>query len=98
MAVAVLGQEAYGLGVRDFLLDQTGRKTALGAIHATLYRLQDKGLLDSGLEGATSERGGRRKRIFLVTGAGKQAVITSRNTREKIWNLVPSGTMTIART
>jgi len=95
MAVAVLGAEAYGVGVRDFLAEQTGRKSALGAIHATLYRLQDKGLLDSGMEGATEQRGGRRKRIFHVTSAGKSAVREAREARERIWDLVPSGMMTV---
>ena len=95
MAVAVLNEEAYGLGVREFLMEHTGRKTALGAIHATLYRLQDKGLLDSDLEGATVQRGGRRKRIFTVTGAGKQAVRDARQTRERIWELVPSGRLSV---
>ena len=95
MAVAVLGLDSYGLGVRDFLLEHTGRKTALGAIHATLYRLQDKGLLDSELEGASAHRGGRRKRVFTVTNAGRQAVHTARQTRESIWSMVPSGTMSV---
>ena len=95
MAVAVLGEEAYGLGVRDFLVEHTGRKSALGAIHATLYRLQDKGLLDSGMEGATQERGGRRKRIFHVTSAGKAAVQEARSVRERIWDLVPSSLMSV---
>ena len=95
MAVAVLNDEAYGLGVREFLLEHTGRKTALGAIHATLYRLQEKGLLDSSLAGASEIRRGRRKRIFTVTGAGKQAVRDARETRERIWKLLPSGTLSV---
>lgn len=96
MAVAVLGEEAYGLGVRDFLAEQTGRKSALGAIHATLYRLQDKGLLKSGMEGATEERGGRRKRVFHVTSAGKAAVLETREARERIWDMVPRGVMSVS--
>ncbi|MDA0873509.1 MAG: PadR family transcriptional regulator [Bacteroidetes bacterium] len=96
MAVAILGEEAYGLGVRDFLAGQTGRKSALGAIHATLYRLQDKGLLDSGMEGAKEERGGRRKRVFEVTSAGKAAVQEARQARERIWDMVPSGVMSVS--
>ena len=96
MAVAILGEEAYGLGVRDFLAGQTGRKSALGAIHATLYRLQDKGLLDSGMEGAKEERGGRRKRVFEGTSAGKAAVQEARQARERIWDMVPSGVMSVS--
>jgi PadR family transcriptional regulator, regulatory protein PadR len=82
MSVAILHRSAYGLSVREFLLEQTTRKTALRAIHATLYRLQTKGLLSSDLEGATPTRGGRRKRVFSVTNLGMNAVRDARQTRD----------------
>lgn len=89
MTVAVLDGRAYGLAVRELLFEQTGRKVSLGAIHATLYRLQDKDLLSSGLEGATERRGGRRKRMFTLTNAGLATIQTARVARERIWNLIP---------
>jgi PadR family transcriptional regulator PadR len=89
MAVAILDGQAYGLAVREFLLEQTGRKVALGAIHATLYRLQDKDMLASDLEGATERRGGRRKRMFRLTSAGFESVNRAREVRERVWSLMP---------
>ncbi len=89
MAVAVLDGEGYGLVVRDFLFEQTGRKVALGAIHATLYRLQDKGMLDSEMEGATEKRGGRRKRMFRLTNVGLESIRATRTARERVWALMP---------
>ncbi len=89
MAVAVLAGEGYGLAVRELLFEKTGRKVSLGAIHATLYRLQDKGLLSSSLEGATERRGGRRKRMFKLTSAGLETIQTVREARERIWRLMP---------
>jgi len=89
MAVAALSGQAYGLSVRTLLADEAGRDASLGAIHATLYRLQDKGHLESSLEGATEKRGGRRKRMFRVTGSGVRALATAREAREALWTLMP---------
>ena len=89
LAVAALDGKGYGLTVRDLVFDQTGRMVSLGAVHATLYRLQDKGFLDSGMSGATEKRGGRRKRMFSLTNAGIETIRSARTAREQIWNLIP---------
>jgi len=90
MAVAALSGEGYGLAVREFLVEKANRKVALGAIHATLYRLQEKGMLRSELEGATEKRGGRRKRMFRLTNTGVESIRKAREARERVWSLVPS--------
>ncbi|MBO6573915.1 MAG: helix-turn-helix transcriptional regulator [Rhodothermales bacterium] len=87
LAVAALGDQAYGLGVRDMLHTEAGRSVSLGAVHAALYRLEDKGLLGSELGGATEQRGGRRKRLFRVTGSGARALESARVARERLRTL-----------
>lgn len=89
LAVCVLHEEAYGVRVLFEIQDQTGRTVTLGAVHATLYRLQEKGLLKSEMGGATDTRGGRRKRLFNATSAGFEAVRSSRDVRERMWSLMP---------
>ena len=89
LAVCILDGEAYGVAVRKELETQAGRFVTLGAIHATLYRLQDKGLLTSSLGGATEKRGGRRRRLFEVTSAGLETLRAGRQVREKMWRLMP---------
>jgi PadR family transcriptional regulator PadR len=89
LAVCILDGNAYGVTVREELEQQAGRIVTLGAIHATLYRLQDKGLLTSSLGGATEERGGRRRRLFRITNTGLEALRAGREVREKMWSLVP---------
>lgn len=89
LAVGLLDGEAYGNAVQRALAEHTGRSVTLGAIHATLYRLQDKGLVDSELGGATEKRGGRRKRLFHVTSAGRAALRDTREVREQLWALQP---------
>jgi len=44
----------------------------IGALHSVLKRLEGKGYLTSNMGGATTERGGRRKRYFNVTGEGRK--------------------------
>lgn len=88
-AVAALDGDAYGFSVRELLRREAGRKVSLGAVHAALYRLEDKRLLSSRLDGATSKRGGRRKRLFRLTGAGLETLHAARAARERVWSLVP---------
>ena len=89
LAVCILDGEAYGVAVREEIGTHTGRIVTLGAIHATLYRLQDKGLLTSSLGGATEKRGGRRRRLFRITSAGLDVLRAGRDVREKMWSLIP---------
>ncbi|WOK09064.1 PadR family transcriptional regulator [Imperialibacter roseus] len=89
LIVGVLGQDAYGLGIRDELEKQTGRSAAIGAVHATLNRLQEKGYVESGMTEGTQERGGRRKRVFQMTGLGKKALIESKDVRVNLWSQLP---------
>jgi PadR family transcriptional regulator PadR len=81
LAVMRLGDEAYGITVRDEIHSATGRDLSVGAVYATLVRLEAKGFIKSSAGEPTAERGGRAKRYFRVTGDGKVAL---RNTRDMI--------------
>ena len=72
LAVGALGEEAYGVAVKDLLTEKTGKKPSIGALHSALYRLEDKGFLQSREGGATAVRGGRRKKFYTLTTAGKR--------------------------
>lgn len=74
LAIAALGESAYGVTVRDELERETDERISLGAVYATLDRLQQKRLVRSRMGDATAERGGRRKRLFTVTAAGHAAL------------------------
>ncbi|GAB5553080.1 MAG: hypothetical protein Sapg2KO_26710 [Saprospiraceae bacterium] len=74
LAVGALGDEAYGVAIKDLLAEKGGKKPSIGALHSALYRLEDKGLLKSWVGGATTERGGRRKKYYLLTQQGKTAL------------------------
>lgn len=89
LGVCILGDEAYGVSVKREVEKHSGRSILLGAIHITLYRLQDKGLLNSEMGGNTNKRGDRRKRLFKITDTGMKQLQTSQDVRRKMWQLIP---------
>lgn len=74
LAVLRLREDAYGLAVRRELLDRADRDAAIGAVYATLQRLEDKGYVSSTQRVGSAERGGRARRCFKVTAAGRKAL------------------------
>lgn len=89
LIVASLYPEAYGLSIREELKNSSGRAVAMGAIHSGLNRLEEKGFLSSELAAGTHERGGRRKRLFTLTQAGKEALEFNRSLRNTLWDKIP---------
>lgn len=87
--VGILQEEAYGNAIVTEIKKRLGRASNLSAVHVTLYRLEDKGLVKSQMGGATSVRGGRRKRIFKVTNAGLAMLRGMKEARVDLWSLIP---------
>jgi DNA-binding PadR family transcriptional regulator len=78
LAIVRLRQDAYGMRVRREIADRTGRDTSIGAVYATLDRLETKGLIKGTVSAPTPERGGRAKRSFEITRAGLAAINRTR--------------------
>jgi len=74
LALLRLADRAYGVTVRQEIEARTGREVSIGAIYATLERLEAKGYVKSQFGDPTPERGGRSKRFFHVTAKGISAV------------------------
>ena len=90
LTVCSLSDDAYGVTVHQHLAEVSGRSLSLGAVHTTLYRLEDKGFLESSMGGSSPTRGGRRKRIYQATGAGREALRAARAVRDSLWENIPS--------
>ena len=69
-AVLHLGDAAHGAPVAAEIETRTGRQVSLGALHATLSRLEAKGMVQSRLGEPTAKRGGRAKKYVRLTQAG----------------------------
>jgi DNA-binding PadR family transcriptional regulator len=92
LAVLGLGGSGYGVTIRAELEAETGEAISLGAVYATLDRLERKGLVRSTVGPATAERGGRRKRVFRVSAAGSAALRAMQRIRSQLGAPVPART------
>jgi len=90
LAVAIRSGDAYGATVVTEIELQMDRSVNLGAVHSALNRLGEKGLVTSELGGMTAERGGRRKRLYSVTAAGRRALQEIRQVRNQMWESIPT--------
>ena len=79
-----LGDNVHGTMIRMEIESVTTRSPAIGAVHATLQRLERKGLVKSWMGEPTKERGGKAKRHFKIQGAGVRALKESRATLERL--------------
>lgn len=86
LAVAQLGDQAYGVTIRQEIETRTGRDIALGALYTSLGRLDQKGYLRSKMSDPTPQRGGRSKRYFTLTAAGGLALRQSRERLARMWD------------
>ncbi|MDH4270558.1 MAG: PadR family transcriptional regulator [Candidatus Aminicenantes bacterium] len=90
LAVWRLKEDAYCIPLRAQISDITGEKWSLGSIYMPLDRLVKRGLLDSYLTEATPERGGRRKRIYRLTGEGLRRLQKMRDVETRMWEGIPN--------
>jgi PadR family transcriptional regulator PadR len=92
VAVWKLKESAYCVPIRDFLNKITGKIWSFGSVYDPLERLERKGLLESSVGGATKERGGRSKRIYRLTAAGRQELGEIKALQQAVWSEVPDFT------
>ncbi|OJV15847.1 MAG: PadR family transcriptional regulator [Dyadobacter sp. 50-39] len=89
LAVAIRTGDAYGATIVLEIEQQMGRTVSLGSVHTALHRLQEKGLVKSEFGGATGERGGRSKRLYLATSLGRRSLEEIRQIRNQMWDTIP---------
>ena len=85
LTIACLGQNAYGVAIKEDIEQRANRAVSIGSLHSTITRLEEKGFLESWLGQPSKERGGRRKRFFLVTKGGVAALGNIKNLRDDLW-------------
>ncbi len=69
-----LGNGAYGAAIRKEIVDRTGRDLPEGSVYMTLGRLEEKKMVASYVGLPTSQRGGRRRRHYLIEKDGERAL------------------------
>ena len=81
LAVLRTKGDAYGMVIRREIEDVTGREIAVGAVYATLDRLEAKKLVAS----SRGDVDGLSRRLFRVLPAGARALAESKAMRERLW-------------
>ena len=89
LAVARLGQEAYGVPIVDELERQTGRRVSRASVYVALKRLEAKALIHSTMGDPTPERGGRAKRYFQISPLAERRLLEAREALMKMWANLP---------
>lgn len=80
LAVVRTNEDSYGMAVRREIERVTGRKVAIGAVYATLDRLEAKGLVESDRSADSPPR-----RVFTLTPRGARALEACRTLRDRLW-------------
>jgi PadR family transcriptional regulator PadR len=90
LSVVRLGDEAYGLRIREDVSDVRRRDYSGGAIYSTLQRLEEKGLVESWMTEPVPVRGGRSRRVYRATTAGRTAMRQARSAASRLWAGLPT--------
>ena len=85
LAIVRLADNAYGRAIMQEIEKRLEREVAAGAVHATLERLETKGLVTSRLGSGTPIRAGRPRRYYRLEPTGVAALNEARATVEDLW-------------
>jgi PadR family transcriptional regulator, regulatory protein PadR len=89
LMVAALHNEAYGVSILENLEAKQGKKLNISAVHVALKRLEDKSFVKSRFGGITEDRGGRRKKFYVITALGKRMLDNQFELRTSLYSQIP---------
>ena len=90
LAVFKLQDEAYGVTIRNLLINETGVDWSIGAVYVPLSRLSRAGFLETTIGEPTAERGGKRKKYYHRTPRGIKALTFTKKVNESMWTNIPA--------
>ena len=89
LIVAALHDEAYGVSIQESLAGKLLKNINISAVHVALKRMEDKGFVKSRFGGITEDRGGRRKKYYVITALGKRILDTQYELRTELYKMIP---------
>ena len=89
LMVAALHDEGYGVAILENLEEKLKKKVNISAVHVALKRMEDKGFVKSRFGGITEDRGGRRKKFYIITALGKKVLDNQYALRTSIYQAIP---------
>jgi PadR family transcriptional regulator PadR len=85
LSILKLGENAYGVPIRQHVCDVTDKYWSIGAIYDVLDRLTRKGLVSTVIGEPEKKRGGKSKRFYRITKLGIKALEEVRELQQKTW-------------
>lgn len=85
LAVWRLGDDGYGMRIRQELEHRLERRVTIGAVYATLERLARKRCVRTRTGDPSPQRGGRAKRFYAITPTGMAALDDARRQLARMW-------------
>ncbi len=85
LAVWKLKENAYGVTIRNHIIEKSGTEWTIGAIYVPLSRLTKQGLLEAIIGEPTAERGGKRKKYYRLTDLGLESLDYSKKVSDTMW-------------
>ena len=79
-SVLKLGDDAYGVSIRDTIEERTGRTVSSGAIYTALGRLEDRGMVSSVVGEPIAGRAGRPRKYYALEPSGARMLLSSYTT------------------
>ncbi len=89
LTVAAQHDQAYGVSIMESLEKKLQKKINISAIHVALKRMEEKGFIQSRFGGITNDRGGRRKKFYVITAFGKQVLDNQYTLRTSLYLSIP---------
>ncbi|MCB0851457.1 MAG: helix-turn-helix transcriptional regulator [Bacteroidetes bacterium] len=89
LTVAAQHDQAYGVSIKDALEEELDKKINISAIHVALKRMDEKGYVNARFGGITQDRGGRRKKFYVITALGKKMLDEQFDIRTKMYQKIP---------
>lgn len=89
LTIGSIHQEAYAVAILEEIKNNTNRRMDVTAVHSVLRRIEKKGYAKSEMGGATNDRGGRRKRFFVLTSLGRKVLDETMELRLSLYNKLP---------
>ena len=89
LTVAAQHDQAYGVSIMENLENKLQKKINISAIHVALKRMEEKGFIQSRFGGITQDRGGRRKKFYVITAFGKQVLDNQYSLRTSMYLSIP---------
>lgn len=90
LLIGALNGNAYGVTIKNEIETKTKRRPSIGALHSALNRLETKGFVKTEIGHGHEDRGGRRKKIYMLTKEGQEALTISHDLRHNLFRLIPT--------